>query len=72
MALALVPLPTRAAVDETTAPTLTAITGAQRRLGVTYSSGRVIERARRFRREYSGQATSYVREFDDQLRTALP
>ncbi len=30
MALALVPLPTRAAVDETTAPTLTAITGAAR------------------------------------------
>jgi hypothetical protein len=40
-------------------------------VGVTYSSERVIGRARRFRREYSGQATSYVREFDDQLRTAL-
>jgi hypothetical protein len=40
-------------------------------VGVTYSSERVIERARRFRREYSGQATSYVREFDDQLRTAM-
>jgi hypothetical protein len=26
----------------------------------------------RFRRGYSGQATSYVREFDDQFRTALP
>src|SRR5580700_7516923 len=35
MALALVPLPTRAVVDETTAPTLTAITGAQRRLDAT-------------------------------------
>jgi transcriptional regulator with XRE-family HTH domain len=40
-------------------------------VGVTYSSERVIERARRFRREYSGHATSYVREFDDQLQTAL-
>jgi transcriptional regulator with XRE-family HTH domain len=40
-------------------------------VGVTYSSERVIERARRFRREYSGPATSYVREFDDQLRAAL-
>jgi hypothetical protein len=40
-------------------------------VGVTYSSERVIERARRFRREYSGRATSYVREFDDQLQTAL-
>src|SRR5512146_1941736 len=38
MALALVPLPTRAAVDETTAPTLTAITGAQRRLDATTSA----------------------------------
>jgi len=40
-------------------------------VGVTYSSERVIERARRFRRDYPGPATSYVREFDDQLRTAL-
>ena len=40
-------------------------------VGITYSSERVIERARRFRREYSGPVTSYVREFDDQLRTAL-
>jgi transcriptional regulator with XRE-family HTH domain len=40
-------------------------------VGITYASQRVIERARRFRREYSGQATSYVREFDDHLRTAL-
>jgi len=32
MALALVPLPKQAEVDDTTAPTLTAITGAQRRL----------------------------------------
>src|ERR1700730_10188170 len=35
MALALVPLPARSEVDETTAPTLTAITGAQRRLDAT-------------------------------------
>jgi hypothetical protein len=40
-------------------------------VGVTYSSERVIERARRFRRDYAGHATSYVREFDDQLRAAL-
>jgi hypothetical protein len=40
-------------------------------VGITYSSERVVERARRFRREYSGPSTSYVREFDDQLRTAL-
>jgi transcriptional regulator with XRE-family HTH domain len=39
--------------------------------GVTYSSERVIERARRFRREYSGPATSHVRDFDDQLRAVL-
>src|ERR1019366_2371481 len=38
MALALVPLPTRAVVDETTAPALTAITGAQRRLDATTSA----------------------------------
>jgi transcriptional regulator with XRE-family HTH domain len=37
-------------------------------VGVAYSSERVIERARRFRREYRGPATSYVREFDDQLQ----
>ena len=35
MALALIPLPARSEVDETTAPTLTAITGAQRRLDAT-------------------------------------
>ena len=35
MALALVPPPTRAVVDERTAPTLMAITGAQRRLDAT-------------------------------------
>jgi hypothetical protein len=40
-------------------------------VGVTYSSERVIERARRFRREYVGQATRYVRQFDDQLRAAV-
>jgi transcriptional regulator with XRE-family HTH domain len=40
-------------------------------VGVTYSSERVIERARGFRREYSGPATSYVNEFDGQLQTAL-
>lgn len=39
--------------------------------GVAYSSERVIERARRFRREYSGPATPKVREFDDELRSAV-
>jgi len=37
-------------------------------VGVTYSSERIVDRARRFRREYTGPATSYVRDFDDQLR----
>ena len=41
------------------------------RVGVDYSSEKVIARARRFRRDYDGQATSYVREFDDQARSAL-
>ena len=41
-------------------------------LGMTYSSERVIERARGFRREYPGAATSCVRDFDDRLRSALP
>jgi hypothetical protein len=41
-------------------------------LGVTYSSERVVERARRFRREYLGPAMSCVHEFDDKLRSALP
>jgi transcriptional regulator with XRE-family HTH domain len=40
-------------------------------VGVSYASERVIQRARRFRREYSGPDTSYVREFDDLLRAAL-
>ena len=32
---------------------------------------RIGDRARSFRREYAGPATSYVRDFDDQLRSAL-
>ena len=40
-------------------------------VGVAYSSERIVDRARRFRREYTGPATSYVRDFDDQLRSAL-
>jgi transcriptional regulator with XRE-family HTH domain len=40
-------------------------------VGVSYSSERVIQHARRFRRDYAGPATNYVREFDDQLRAAL-
>jgi hypothetical protein len=39
--------------------------------GVTYSSERVVERARRFRREYTGPVTTYVREFDEQLRSTV-
>lgn len=39
-------------------------------VGVTYSSQRVIERARRFRRGYSGRVTGHVREFDERLRAA--
>lgn len=42
------------------------------RVGLTYSSERVIERARRFRREYGGPVTGYVGEFDDRLQAALP
>lgn len=40
-------------------------------LGVAYSSERIVDRARRFGREYTGPATSYVWEFDNQLRSAL-
>jgi hypothetical protein len=40
-------------------------------VGLTYSSERVVERARRFRREYAGPVTSCVREFDDKLRSAV-
>jgi hypothetical protein len=40
-------------------------------VGVAYSSERIVDRARRFRRDYTGPATSYVRDFDDQLRSAL-
>jgi hypothetical protein len=39
--------------------------------GVTYSSERVIERARRFRRDFAGPATARTGEFYNQLRTAL-
>jgi hypothetical protein len=40
-------------------------------VGLTYSSERVVKRARRFRREYAGPVTSGVREFDDRLRSAV-
>jgi transcriptional regulator with XRE-family HTH domain len=39
--------------------------------GVTYSSERVIDRARRFRRGYAGPATHSVRDFDERLRSVL-
>jgi len=40
-------------------------------IGVTYSSERVIQRARRFRRGYSGPTTAQVGDFDQQLRSTL-
>jgi hypothetical protein len=40
-------------------------------IGVHYSSERVLERARRFRRSYAGPATTYARNFDEQLRSTL-
>lgn len=42
------------------------------RLGLRYSSERVIQRSRSFRRGYSGPATPQVREFDQRLRAMLP
>jgi transcriptional regulator with XRE-family HTH domain len=41
------------------------------RVGIDYSSEKVIARARRFRRDYHGPDTSYVREFDEQASLAL-
>ncbi|WP_067463835.1 helix-turn-helix domain-containing protein [Actinomadura macra] len=41
------------------------------KIGTTYASERVIQRARRFRREYSGPTTPKVREFDRHLRATL-
>lgn len=40
-------------------------------IGVTYSSERVIQRARRFRRDYGGPSSSGVQELDQQLRATL-
>lgn len=40
-------------------------------IGIAYSSERVIEKARRFRRNYKGSSTSHVRNFDEQLRSTL-
>jgi len=40
-------------------------------VGVAYSSERIVDRAQRFRRGHSGPATSRVRDFDEQLRSAL-
>lgn len=41
-------------------------------LGLRYSSERVIQRSRSFRRSYNGPATAQVREFDQRLRATLP
>lgn len=40
-------------------------------IGMTYSSERVIQRARRFRRGYGGPTTEQVEDFDQQLRSTL-
>jgi transcriptional regulator with XRE-family HTH domain/HAMP domain-containing protein len=40
-------------------------------IGIAYSSERVIEKARLFRRNYAGPGTSYVRSFDEKLRSTL-
>lgn len=40
-------------------------------IGIAYSSERVIEKARRFGRNYAGPGTSHVRSFDDKLRSTL-
>jgi len=40
-------------------------------VGKTYASERVIQRARRFRRRYTGPASVHVRDFDDRLRATL-
>lgn len=39
--------------------------------GVSHHSERVIQRTRRFRRDYTGPLTSHVRAFDDRLRATL-
>ncbi|MEV6982791.1 tetratricopeptide repeat protein [Sphaerisporangium sp. NPDC051017] len=41
------------------------------KVGVAHRSERVIQRARRFRRDYTGPLTSHVRAFDDRLRATL-
>ncbi|MFV2176736.1 multiprotein-bridging factor 1 family protein [Actinomadura sp. LOL_016] len=41
------------------------------KIGSRYSSERVIQRARRFRRDYRGPQTAKVREFDRHLRATL-
>lgn len=40
-------------------------------IGIAYSSEGVIEKARRFRRNYAGPGTSHVRSFDEKLRSTL-
>jgi len=40
-------------------------------IGIAYSSERVIEKARRFRRNYTGPGTIHVRNFDERLRSTL-
>jgi transcriptional regulator with XRE-family HTH domain len=40
-------------------------------LGISYSSERVMDKARRFRRSYAGPATAHVRGFDERLRSTL-
>jgi hypothetical protein len=40
-------------------------------IGIAYSSERVIEKVRRFRRGYTGPGTFHVRNFDERLRSTL-
>jgi hypothetical protein len=40
-------------------------------IGINYSSERVIEKARHFRRSYTGPASAYVQNFDEQLRSTI-
>ncbi|HEX9528641.1 MAG TPA: transcriptional regulator, partial [Streptosporangiaceae bacterium] len=41
-------------------------------VGTMYSSERVIQRTRAFRRDYAGPVTSQVRDLDQQLQSTLP
>jgi transcriptional regulator with XRE-family HTH domain len=48
------------------------LAGGALSVGTAYSSERVIQRARAFRRDYTGPMTTQVRELDHQLQSTLP